>query len=289
MHYSRPVTDIIKKRFSCRKYNGHLTEEQIKSIKEFIHNIQTGPAGASAEITMMTAKEEDRKALKGLSTYGFIRGEFDFVIGAMGIENFRLEDFGYLMEKVVLFAEDIGLGTCWLGGTFNKSVFAERIGLDNNKRIPSVLSIGRIANPKKERSGLISRFAGSSKRFPWEKLFFHNSFGNPLEKIDAGMYQNPLEMVRLAPSGSNKQPWRIIKDDGNWHFYLCRSKGYRDGLLYKLAKCDDIQLIDMGIAMCHFELTALENGLRGIWKYNEPKIKIPDEMTEYIFTWKEQD
>lgn len=33
----------------------------------------------------------------------------------------------------------------------------------------------------------------------------------PLEKEEAGNYEAALEMVRIAPSASNKQPWRILK------------------------------------------------------------------------------
>ena len=40
-----------------------------------------------------------------------------------------MEDFGYLMERVILYATALGLGTCWLGGTLTKSSFAEKIDL----------------------------------------------------------------------------------------------------------------------------------------------------------------
>jgi hypothetical protein len=43
--------------------------------------------------------------------------------------------------------------------------------------------------------------------------------------------------------------------------------------------------MDMGIAMCHFELTAGESDLHGGWEVNEPAIEKPDELTEYIASW----
>jgi hypothetical protein len=39
----------------------------------------------------------------------------------------------------------------------------------------------------------------------------------------------------------------------------------------------------MGIAMCHFELSAKELGLKGDWGVNGPQIK-KDNM-EYIVSW----
>lgn len=90
----------------------------------------------------------------------------------------------------------------------------------------------------------------------------------------------PLEMVRLAPSASNKQPWRIIKDGEGFHFYLSPSKGYSKNLGL------DIQRIDMGIAMCHFELTAKDLGLSGSWTADELQVKKHRDNEEYLITWK---
>ena len=43
----------------------------------------------------------------------------------------------------------------------------------------------------------------------------------------------------------------------------------------------------MGIAMCHFELTARETGLKGRWVLNDPQLQIPDEI-KYTVTWEAQ-
>lgn len=100
-----------------------------------------------------------------------------------------------------------------------------------------------------------------------------------------GDYAIPLEMARLAPSASNKQPWRVVKDGSRWHFYLQRTSGYQERRLVKFSTVADLQRIDMGIAMCHFDLSARELGLQGHWKVDEPKIDKPDELTDYIASW----
>jgi hypothetical protein len=46
-----------------------------------------------------------------------------------------------------------------------------------------------------------------------------------------------------------------------------------------------MQRLDLGIAMCHFELTAREQGLKGHWMVSEPKLEKPDALTEYTATW----
>ena len=50
-------------------------------------------------------------------------------------------------------------------------------------------------------------------------------------------------------------------------------------------KTDDIQRVDLGIAMAHFELAARQSGLPGKWAVAEPPIRKPDELTEYAVSW----
>jgi hypothetical protein len=47
----------------------------------------------------------------------------------------------------------------------------------------------------------------------------------------------------------------------------------------------DLQRVDIGIAMCHFELAADEEGLRGKWNVKNPRLKGMAEKLEYITTW----
>ena len=52
-----------------------------------------------------------------------------------------------------------------------------------------------------------------------------------------------------------------------------------------LSKTVDLQRIDMGIAMCHFELTAHELGLKGKWQIDDPQILAPDQLAEFTASW----
>jgi hypothetical protein len=190
------------------------------------------------------------------------------------------------MEYAVLFATDLGLGTCWLGGTFSKSNFAKKIAVTAREVMPAVVTVGYIEDGSRFGDWIRKR-ARSDLRFPWESLFFDERFGEPLTAERAGLYAEPLEMVRLAPSASNKQPWRIVRVGDVWHFFLQRTKGYGEGsFLFRLLHLADLQRVDMGIAMCHFELTARELGLTGRWVIDEPDIRKPDESTEYTVSWR---
>ena len=46
----------------------------------------------------------------------------------------------------------------------------------------------------------------------------------------------------------------------------------------------DIQKVDLGIALCHFEIGAEERGLKGHFIQEDPGIRTPED-TEYIATY----
>jgi nitroreductase len=92
-------------------------------------------------------------------------------------------------------------------------------------------------------------------------------------------------MVRLAPSASNRQPWRIVRDrqTGDFHFFLRRDAGY--GRQLRWLKVLDLQMVDMGIAACHFQLAAAGIGMSAVWTVPDrmPDASRPDD-TVYVMT-----
>ena len=285
--FSKSITEIIRQRYSCRTYLERPIERDLQTrIVEYSAALGPGPFGGKARYELVAAEEDDRKVLRQLGTYGFIKGATGFLVGATGDGEEKLEDFGWQMERLVLLATDLGLGTCWLGGTFTKSSFAQKISAQPNELIPAVVAAGYIAQRPRGLDRLIRRGARGDRRFGWEQLFFTERFGAALPRQAAGEYALPLEMVRLAPSASNKQPWRIVRQGGRWHFYLQRTPGYREALLNRLFTQADMQRIDMGIAMCHFELTARELGLEGEWEKRDLGLNVTDEFAEYTATWR---
>ena len=287
--YNQAIIEIIGRRFSCRRYDPRPIEPGLRDqLSKMLAASSTGPLGTRSRFELVSAGEDDLTALKGLGTYGFIKGASGFIIGAVGQGENNMEDYGYLLEQAILFATDIGLGTCWLGGTFKKSRFSQKISLKETEILPAAVAVGYVADKPRWFDPFLRRGAGSDSRLPWAELFFDGTFHTALSADTSGPFATPLEMVRLGPSASNKQPWRVIRDGTKWHFYLKRTSGYgnRNTTLFKLA---DLQRVDMGIAMCHFELTVREMGLFGEWVLSEQSIEKPDELTEYIVTWQQKD
>lgn len=286
LSFNHPPTEIIKRRFSCRDYRREPVDaEKRKQLQAFIETLPPAPFGTHPRFDLLAAMEADSKSLRGLGTYGFIKNPAAFILGAMTPAAYDLEDYGYLLENIILYATSLELGTCWLGGTFTKSSFAQKINLATNESMPAIVSLGEYLNPDQKRKGLVSRTAGAERRLPWEKLFSNIMLTQPLFRTEAAEYAKPLEMVRLAPSASNKQPWRILRYRQFWRFYLQRTPGYRSDPIKQILDLCDLQRLDMGIAMCHFELTARELGLQGRWVVEENLNKAPAALTEYIVSW----
>ena len=291
--FQNPITEIILRRYSCRSYRSEpVAIETQQRLQDFMSALQAGPLGAPLRFKLLAASGSDRRALRGLGTYGFIRGATAFIAGAVGRGEKNLEDFGYQLESAILAATALGLGTCWLGGSFTQSSFARKIEVTGDEMIPAVTATGYAAE-RSRYTRLVRRQVGADRRLPWGSLFYQGQFGIPMSAEAAGPYARPLEMVRLAPSASNKQPWRIVKVGHAWHFYLRRTPNYGPGsLVFNLMKLADLQRVDMGIAMCHFELTARELGLEGRWAQMNPGLESPDSAApgaglEYGISWVE--
>lgn len=286
MLFLQPASELMRLRYSCRTYTAQpIAADKRTALENFIRQLPDGPFNSGNRYLLVAADSGDGQALRGLGTYGAIRNPAAFAIGAVSSGHYSLEDFGYQMELIVLQATGLGLGSCWLGGNFTRSTFNRRMQAAPDEIIPAVCSLGIPQDGKSMVDRAFRMGAGSDRRYPWEKLFFGHTFGSPLTPEAAGAYALPLEMVRIAPSASNKQPWRVVKGDGGWHFYLQRTSNYPGGLVTALLHVADMQRIDMGIAMSHFELAAAEAGLRGSWQVNPPAMTLPDALASYLVSW----
>ena len=281
----RPVLELVRARFSCRTYLRKPLEDEVQArLKDYLTGLTAGPFCGRIRLLLMAAAAEDEEALRGLGTYGTIRNPQGFLVGILGPGSRNLEDLGYAMEGAILAATDLGLGTCWLGGFFQRSRFVAKAGLAADETVPAVASIGYCADAAKT-GGLFGLLSGRSSRLAPERTFFSETFERPLSPGEAGPFGAALECVRWAPSASNKQPWRIVRRGGRWHFFLRRTRGYQGGLRRRLMGQADLQRIDVGIAMCHFELAAREAGLTGTWETADPGLPRPDDLTSYTATW----
>jgi len=280
MKFEQSITRIIKKRRSVRSYSDAVIMPETEGkIRQILSSNATGPMGNAVSFYLVNRKVARSEQGIKLGTYGFIKGAQHFVAGEVGKNPFAEEDYGYLLEKIILHLTELDLGTCWLGGTFKRREIAHLIQPSPGAVIPAITPLGYAAPSMSNREHMIRKGAKADQRKPWEELFFDRDFKEPLDPEAAETFATPLEMVRLAPSASNKQPWRILRKDQKFHFFLARTPGY--GVAFKGV---DLQRIDMGIAMAHFELTCRESGLEGNWKHEAPGIPVPAGL-QYMVSW----
>ena len=85
--------------------------------------------------------------------------------------------------------------------------------MDINKRntlleeelIPAVTPVGYFGTEKRTIDKMFRYMAGSDNRKPFDELFFSKTFQGQLNEKEKNIVGFFLEMVRLAPSASNKQ------------------------------------------------------------------------------------
>ena len=277
MNYSMPIQELIRLRKSVRTYTGASIEDNKKTeLLDFIN-------GLSGEEHRFELIDFSFSEGTKIGTYGMIKGAKAYIVGIMpkreGCNLHASFRFGYDFEKIILKATDLGLGTCWMAATFNNGDVSRLVDLDDEEQVVMISPIG-YAGKKRAAEKLTRFFAKADNRKPWSELFFNQDDTVPLTQADVNGYGQAFEMVRIAPSAANSQPWRIIKRNDLFEFYAATAS-YASKPDQKI----DMTYNDMGIALSHFQLTAESLGLDGEWKMIDGDMSGLGELT-YVGSWK---
>ena len=296
MAAARSLVQLIRARRSVRAYADEaIPAAAYAELVAACGSLTSGPLGTQCRIRLV----EDVWSVWGTRL---------FLAGAARRGPHALEDLGRLLEELVLRATGLALGTCWIVLGFPQRAFAEALALTPEEILPAVIAVG-LPSGRQTAYGLAAKLAtGAARRRPWGELFFDGDFRTPLSEAGggasgsagattgagvAGPYALALEMVRLAPSAQNRQPWRVVrtgpaaqpargaKPADRPRFHFCRQKPA--GLL---SSRPDWLRLDIGIAMAHFELTLAETGVRGRWQAADPAphLRLP-RRTKYVASW----
>lgn len=141
------------------------------------------------------------------------------VVIACGTEPLCRVHAGILGEAFVLEATAQGLGTCWVSGSYRRKQL--QIPLQAQETVLAVIAVG---TPEQALKAPENR-----RRKPLEKLI--------TSVPEGGTALDAAQLVRLAPSAMNLQPWRM--------------EALPDGFALSFS---DRALLDGGIALCHAEL-----------------------------------
>ena len=264
------IKDVIRKRKSVRTFDGKsLLPEDRQKLEEYVKTLDN-PFDVPIEFRFLNAKEHDLSSPVIVGT--------DLYVAAKVSRIPRSETaFGYTFEKFCLYAESLGIGTIMLAATISRKTFEKAMDIKENEVMPVASPVGYPAEKRSVRETMMRKGLKADERLPFETLFFEESFMKALAPEHAGQFRDALEMVRLAPSVTNKQPWRAVVCGDTVHFYEKKAKGMSNSL-------GDIQKVDIGIALAHFDLTLKEAGVNGCFVTRDPGFDIEDTM-EYIVTY----
>ena len=165
-------------------------------------------------------------------------------------EDFADQHLGYTGEATVLEATRLGLATCWVSGFFNAKKAADLVELAPGERVLAVSPLGFALAENTVSERTLTALAGGHHRKPVTDIAPGATGGQWPEWSIAA-----VETARLAPSASNRQPWRFRMEDG--------------GLV--LAKDNFVETpvstkrLDIGIAMLHVDLAAMAHRVEGVW------------------------
>lgn len=265
------IKDLIKRRKSVRTFNGIcLSTEDMKRIEEFI-KVLDNPFDVSVEFRFLNAKTNKLSSPVIVGTEEYIAAK------VYRVPQYEIA-YGYSFERLCLFAESLGIGTVMLAGTLSRKTFEEAMEVKDQEVMFVASPIGYPADKKSIREKMMRKVVKADERLPFNTIFFEDSFEKGLLPENARQFRDALEMMRLAPSAVNKQPWRAIVCQNKVHFYEMKNKASSKNQL------GDIKKVDMGIGLCHFDLTLKESGIKGMFIVDNPGFNT-DASLEYIITY----
>ena len=112
------IKEHIKNRRSVRTYDGReLDKNDIEKLTTFAQTIEN-PFKIPVDFKLLNSKEYGLNCPVVVGTHFFVGGKIKRT------ENASVA-FGYSFEMLVLYAQSMGIGTVWLGGTMNRSAYEE--------------------------------------------------------------------------------------------------------------------------------------------------------------------
>ena len=236
------IQEAIKVRRSRRAYSPEpLPEEIIQELQELLDVYN---ALGQVDMRMVI---NNGKAISGVrNSYGLFSGVRNYLgLIAYGNDTASYEHLGYYGEAWILRATMLGLGTCWVGGTFNRGLIP--FALSDDKKIICTIPFGYVSDEPSGREKLIKRFTGRSSK-TIEEMVSQESDELP-DWFNAGM-----EMVQRAPSASNKQPVLFTYKEAVASASVSHaSDQILDSSLFP-AVTNEMLALDFGIAKLHFEI-----------------------------------
>jgi len=220
------MRSAIENRISRRKFeNEPITDLEKENIISIINQLNE-----ASGLTMEFMEDGSGAFGKLRKSYGLFTNVRSLILmkGKKDDKDLK-EKLGYYGEDLVLAITDLGLGTCWVGGTFDK----DELHIDSGEDLACVVVAGKVAAPslkeKMVRSVTHRKVKSMEERIISTQPLPHWA-------------QNGMKAVLFAPSAKNTQKV-MFKYENNI-------------LSAQIADDYSMDMIDLGIAKKHFEIGA---------------------------------
>jgi len=219
------IHEAVLARHSVRSYEKRpIAAETAAALEGYIAELN-----AQSGLNMQLVQGHGKPFAGLLSMVGWLAGVENY-LAIVGPEGEDLDEkCGYYGELFVLRAQQLGLNTCWVAGTYNKGKVEAQVG--PGEKLVLVITLGYGRNQGKSRkSKSLEEVCELSGAMPdW--------------------FRRGAEYALLAPTAVNQQAFKL---------HLVGENGVR-----AVATRGAFAKIDLGIVKCHFEIGAGEDG----WKW----------------------
>lgn len=213
------ITDAIKERHSVRSYTDKkLSSEVISQLQKEISK-----CNEESRLNIQLVANEPKAFDSFTAHYGKFSGVQNY-IALIGKKSPQLdEQIGYYGERIALYAQTLGLNTCWVAMTFGKSTAKNKCKMNKDDKLVCVLALGYGAT---------------------QGVQHKNKAINEVCTVNGEMpdwFKSGIEAALLAPTAINQQKF-LFSLNGNK--VSVKSTG---GFYSK---------VDLGIVKYHFEVGA---------------------------------
>ena len=218
------LQEAIVARHSVRAYKGQpLSDADARRLQEKIDEVNR-----EGRLHIQLIRNEPKAFLGPFARYGKFRGVTDYLVMIGQKADDLDERIGYYGEQLVLFAQTIGLNTCWVGLSYTK--IPNTYVLNEGEVILAYISIGYGATQgvshKIKRIDQVSNVSDSTP--DW--------------------FRRGVEAALLAPTAINQQKFSFEYMGMTEGRHLVRAK--------KGFSLVGYTHMDLGIAKYHFEIAA---------------------------------
>ncbi len=211
------LMEAIRARRSVRQYTDDFIDPSLVNELQTFINECNAASGLNIQFIV-----DEPDAFDGfLARYGWLSGVTDY-LAMVGKKTKEAEEAcGYYGEQIVLRAQQLGLNTCWVGGTYKKAKTDFYAAEDEKLHLVIAIGYGKNQGIPRRSKGFDAVADARGGAPEW--------------------FRRGIEAALMAPTALNQQRFKFT---------------LRGNVVTARAGRGAYTRIDLGIAKCHFEIAA---------------------------------